>query len=88
MDGKRKTTVKLVKQPAQVYVLKLSCDCGDGDLTHRSSSDKGHLHRCTNEDCGYEIEINKIFPTTTVETIEIGIEDVILSSNEEKKEQE
>ena len=79
--------MKLVKQPAEIFVLKLLCDCGKGELVHKSSSEKGHLHKCTNEECAKEIEINKIFPTSSVEAIPVQVEDVVLNSPEEKKEE-
>lgn len=79
--------MKLVKQPAQIFILKLLCDCGKGELVHQSSSEKGHFHKCTNEECEKEIEINKIFPQTSAEAIPVEVENVILNSPEEKKEE-
>ena len=76
--------MKLLKQPSSVFILKLICDCENGEMIYQSSSEKGHLHKCSNSECSKEIEINKQFPSTSVEPMGVVIEDVVIKTKEEE----
>lgn len=80
--------MKILKKPANVFTLKLLCDCGKGEMIYQSSSDKGHLHICNNKECSKNIEINKVFPSTEVEALEEVVQEVTIKTPEQSSVEE
>jgi hypothetical protein len=77
--------MKLVKYPARAVVIKIICDCEQGELVYKTTTAEGLLHKCTNEECGIEVLLTQQFPTTGAEIINATVEELV--KPEEKVEE-
>jgi len=75
--------MKLVKYPARAIILKLFCDCEKGELIFQKFTPEGHVHKCTNSDCGKEVTLENRFPTTGAELVTVDVENVETNKDEE-----
>ena len=68
--------MKLVKYPARTVIMKMFCDCGNGEFVLHATTKEGFLHRCTNKECGSEVVLTQQFPSTAAEIVNIVVEDL------------